>query len=101
MNSCSDVIVDVAARLNTPSWHSQAFGRAQPPPSMRSAGALPTRQFLPVPGISVLARPRGRRATLAQLQSAISGISGVTGTVNTANGDISLTSNNNIVLDSN
>jgi flagellar hook protein FlgE len=68
---------------------------------MRSAGALPTRQFLPVPGISVLARPRGRRATLAQLQSAISGISGVTGTVNTANGDISLTSNNNIVLDSN
>jgi flagellar hook protein FlgE len=38
-------------------------------------------------------------ATLAQLQAAISGISGLTGTVNTANGDISLTSNNSIVLD--
>jgi flagellar hook protein FlgE len=39
-------------------------------------------------------------ATLAQLQSAIGGISGMTGTVNTANGNISLTSNNNIVLNS-
>jgi flagellar hook protein FlgE len=39
-------------------------------------------------------------ATLAQLQTAISGISGLTGTVNTSNGDISLTSNNDIVLDS-
>jgi flagellar hook protein FlgE len=39
-------------------------------------------------------------STLAQLQTAISGISGLTGTVNTANGDISLTSNNDIVLDS-
>jgi len=39
-------------------------------------------------------------ATLGQLQTAISGISGLTGTVNTANGDISLTSNNDIVLDS-
>ncbi len=38
-------------------------------------------------------------ATLAQLQTAIGGISGLTGTVNTANGDISLTSNNNIILD--
>jgi flagellar hook protein FlgE len=41
----------------------------------------------------------GQVATLAQLQTAISGISGLTGTVNTANGDISLTSNNSIVLD--
>jgi flagellar hook protein FlgE len=40
-------------------------------------------------------------ATLAQLQAAISGISGLTGTVNTANGDISMTSNNSIVLDGN
>jgi flagellar hook protein FlgE len=39
-------------------------------------------------------------ATLGELQTAISGISGLTGTVNTANGDISLTSNNDIVLDS-
>jgi flagellar hook protein FlgE len=38
-------------------------------------------------------------ATLAQLQSAIGGISGLTGTVDTANGNISLTSNSNIVLD--
>jgi len=38
-------------------------------------------------------------ATLAQLQAKIGGISGLTGTVNTANGDISLTSNNNIILD--
>jgi flagellar hook protein FlgE len=38
-------------------------------------------------------------ATLAQLQVAISGISGLTGTVDTANGDISMTSNNSIVLD--
>ncbi len=38
-------------------------------------------------------------ATLAQLQTAIGGISGLTGTVNTANGDISLTSNNDIILD--
>src|SRR5262249_52984941 len=43
----------------------------------------------------------GQVATLAQLQSTISGISGVTGTLNTANGNISFTSNNNIVLDSN
>jgi len=39
-------------------------------------------------------------ATLAQLQTAIGAISGLTGTVNTANGDISLTSNNDIILDS-
>jgi flagellar hook protein FlgE len=39
-------------------------------------------------------------ATLAQLQSAIGAISGVTGTVNTSNGDISLTSNNDIILNS-
>jgi flagellar hook protein FlgE len=39
-------------------------------------------------------------ATLAQLQTAIGGISGLTGTVNTANGDISLTSSNDISLDS-
>jgi flagellar hook protein FlgE len=38
-------------------------------------------------------------ATLAQLQSAIGSISGLTGTVNTANGNISLTSNSNIILD--
>ena len=38
-------------------------------------------------------------ATLAQLQAAIGGIAGLTGTVNTANGDVSLTSNSNIVLD--
>ena len=43
----------------------------------------------------------GQVATLAQLQSTIGAISGVTATVNTANGNISLTSNNNIVLDSN
>ena len=42
----------------------------------------------------------GQVATLAQLQTAIGGISGVTGTVNTANGNISLTSNSQIVLDS-
>jgi flagellar hook protein FlgE len=41
----------------------------------------------------------GQVATLAQLQTAIGGISGLTGTVNTANGDISLTSNNSIILD--
>ena len=40
-------------------------------------------------------------ATLAQLQSAIGAISGVTGTVNTANGNISLTSNNSVVINSN
>jgi flagellar hook protein FlgE len=40
-------------------------------------------------------------ATLAQLQAAVGAISGVTGTVNTANGNISLTSNNSIVLNSN
>jgi flagellar hook protein FlgE len=38
-------------------------------------------------------------ATLAQLQAAIGGISGLTGTVNTANGDVSMTSNNSVVLD--
>jgi flagellar hook protein FlgE len=38
-------------------------------------------------------------ATLAQLQAAISGIGGLTGTVNTATGDVSMTSNNSIVLD--
>jgi flagellar hook protein FlgE len=43
----------------------------------------------------------GQVATLAQLQSAIGAISGVTGTVNTANGNISLTSNNSIVINSN
>ncbi len=42
----------------------------------------------------------GQVATLAQLQTAIGGLSGVTGTVNTANGNISLTSNSQIVLDS-
>ena len=39
-------------------------------------------------------------ATLAQLQAAITGLSGVTGTVNTSNGDVRLTSNSQIVLDS-
>jgi flagellar hook protein FlgE len=39
-------------------------------------------------------------ATLAQLQSAIGAISGMAGTVDTANGDISMTSSNSIVLDS-
>ncbi len=39
-------------------------------------------------------------ATLAELQTAIGGISGLTGTVNTANGDVRLTSNSQIVLDS-
>ena len=43
----------------------------------------------------------GQVATLAQLQTAIGAISGVTATVNTANGNISLTSNNSIVLNSN
>ena len=43
----------------------------------------------------------GQVATLAQLQSAIGAISGVTATVNTANGNISLTSNNSLVLNSN
>ena len=42
----------------------------------------------------------GQVATLAQLQAAIGAIGGVTGTVNTANGDITLTSNNTIQLDS-
>ncbi len=42
----------------------------------------------------------GQVATLAQLQTAIGGISGLTGTVDTANGDVSLTSNSQIVLDS-
>ena len=37
---------------------------------------------------------------MAELQTAIGAISGLTGTVNTANGDITLTSNNNISLDS-
>jgi flagellar hook protein FlgE len=40
-------------------------------------------------------------ATLAQLQTAIGAISGMTGTVNTSNGDVSMTSSNSIVLDSN
>jgi len=40
-------------------------------------------------------------ATLAQLQAAVGAISGVTGTVNTATGNITLTSNNSIVLNSN
>ena len=39
----------------------------------------------------------GQVATLAELQTAIGAISGLTGTVNTANGDITLTSNNNII----
>ena len=43
----------------------------------------------------------GQVATIAQLQSAIGAISGVTATVNTANGNISLTSNNSLVLNSN
>jgi flagellar hook protein FlgE len=38
-------------------------------------------------------------ATLAELQTAISGISGLTGTVDTANGDVTLTSNDDISLD--
>ena len=42
----------------------------------------------------------GQVATLAELQTAIGAIGGLTGTVNTANGDITLTSNNNISLDS-
>ena len=42
----------------------------------------------------------GQVATLAELQTAIGGISGLTGTVNTANGDVTLTSNSQIVLDS-
>jgi flagellar hook protein FlgE len=41
----------------------------------------------------------GQVATLAELQTAIGGISGLTGTVDTANGDVTLTSNNDIVLD--
>jgi flagellar hook protein FlgE len=39
-------------------------------------------------------------ATLAQLQAAITGITGATGTVNTSNGDVTLTSNSQIALDS-
>jgi flagellar hook protein FlgE len=39
-------------------------------------------------------------ATLAQLQSAIGAIGGMTGTVDTANGDVSMTSSNSIILDS-
>ncbi len=42
----------------------------------------------------------GQVATLAELQTAIGVVGGLTGTVNTANGDITLTSNNNISLDS-
>jgi hypothetical protein len=45
MNSCSDIIVNVAARLNTPPWHSQAFGRDQ----LRLASA---RERLADPAIS-------------------------------------------------
>jgi flagellar hook protein FlgE len=41
----------------------------------------------------------GQVATLAELQTAIGGISGLTGTVDTANGNVTLTSNNDIVLD--
>ena len=41
----------------------------------------------------------GQVATLAQLQAAIGVISGLTGTVDTATGNITLTSNSNIVLD--
>jgi flagellar hook protein FlgE len=41
----------------------------------------------------------GQVSTLAQLQTAISGISGLTGTVDTANGDVTLTSSNDISLD--
>jgi flagellar hook protein FlgE len=39
-------------------------------------------------------------ATLAELQTAVSGIAGLTGTVDTANGDVTLTSNDDISLDS-
>jgi flagellar hook protein FlgE len=42
----------------------------------------------------------GQVATLAELQTAIGGISGLTGTVDTANGDVTLTSNSQIALDS-
>jgi flagellar hook protein FlgE len=42
----------------------------------------------------------GQVATLAELQSAIGGISGLTGTVDTATGNVTLTSNNDISLDS-
>jgi flagellar hook protein FlgE len=42
----------------------------------------------------------GQVATLAELQTAIGGINGLTGTVDTLHGDITLTSNNNIILDS-
>jgi flagellar hook protein FlgE len=42
----------------------------------------------------------GQVATLAELQAAITGISGASGTVNTSNGDVRLTSNSQIVLDS-
>jgi flagellar hook protein FlgE len=42
----------------------------------------------------------GQVATLAQLQAAITGITGATGTVNTSNGDVTLTSNSQIALDS-
>ena len=42
----------------------------------------------------------GQVATLAELQTAIGGINGLTGTVNTSNGDVRLTSNSQIVLDS-
>jgi flagellar hook protein FlgE len=42
----------------------------------------------------------GQVATLAELQSAIGGIGGLTGTVDTANGNVTLTSNNQIALDS-
>ncbi len=41
----------------------------------------------------------GQVATLAELQTAIVGITGLTGTVDTANGNVTLTSNNDIVLD--
>ena len=42
----------------------------------------------------------GQVATLAQLQAAITGITGASGTVNTSNGDVTLTSNSQIALDS-
>ena len=52
------------------------------------------------PQIITFGTGAGQVATLAQLQAAITGLSGVTGTVNTSNGDVTLTSNSQIVLDS-
>jgi flagellar hook protein FlgE len=42
----------------------------------------------------------GQVATLAELQTAIGNITGLTGTVDTSTGNVTLTSNNNIVLNS-